>query len=146
MWRQLNELDRMFKAMDVLHSRMNRMYHDQDGFRYIGSGIPQMGPRTNLYDVGDHLEIRAEVPAISKEDLNVKLQGNYLEISGTRKEMAPEGYTKHRIERGTVNFSRSFTLPTDVDATKVEANLKDGILTLRLPKVEAAKPRQISIR
>jgi HSP20 family protein len=82
---------------------------------------------------------------LSSDDLNVKIQGNYLEISGTRKADTPEGYKAHRIERGTAAFTRSFTLPADVDADKSEASLKNGILTLTLPKAEAAKPKQIEI-
>jgi HSP20 family protein len=147
MWREWNELNRMFKAMDALHSRMNTMFAGQDDYRYLGTvaGIPQLGPRTNLYDAGDYLVLKAEVPAIKKEDLTVKLQGNYLEIRGERKEKPPEGYVRHRVERGTMSFSRSFTLPADVDSSKVEATMKDGILALKMPKLEAAKPRQITI-
>jgi HSP20 family protein len=102
-------------------------------------------PRANLYESRDYLEMKAEVSGCTKDDLNVKIQGNYLEISGERKSEAPEGYTAHRVERGTASFSRSFTLPTEVDADKVEATLKNGILTLKLPKSEAAKPKQITI-
>ncbi|MBT8362404.1 MAG: Hsp20/alpha crystallin family protein, partial [Deltaproteobacteria bacterium] len=81
----------------------------------------------------------------SKDAIDLKIQGNYLEISGTRKISAPEGYRVHRSERGSASFTRSLTLPADVDSGKVTATLKDGILVLTLPKSEAAKPRQISI-
>lgn len=89
--------------------------------------------------------MKMEVPGMAKEDLNIKLQGNYLEIGGTRKPDTPEGYTVHRVERGTTTFTRSFTLPSDVDSDKVEARLGNGLLTLILPKSEAAKPKQIEI-
>lgn len=89
--------------------------------------------------------MQIEVPGIAREDLQLKIQGNYLEISGTRKSDAPEGYSAHRVERGTTSFTRSFTLPSDVDAAKVEAHLKNGLLTLTLPKEEEAKPRKITI-
>ena len=81
-----------------------------------------------------------------KTDLKIKIQGNYLEIGGTRTVDKPEGYKVHRSERGTERFSRSFTLPDEVDADMVSATLKDGILYLTLPKSEAAKPRQIEIK
>ncbi len=147
MWREWSELDRMFRAMDLLNARVNRLYQGSEGYRISGapSGLTQMGPRTNLRDAGDHLRITAELPGVSREDLQIRLQGNYLEISGNRKAENPEGYTRHRQERVVTSFSRSFTLPADIDSTKVEAKLKDGILTLTLPKVEAAKPRQITI-
>jgi HSP20 family protein len=102
-------------------------------------------PRTNLSDTGDNLEILAELPGVVKEELNVKIQGNYLEISGSRKTDIPAGYQVHRAERSTAGFSRSFTLPCDVNAAQVTATLKDGILKMTLPKAETAKPRQISI-
>ena len=147
MWRRVNDLDRMFGTMDLLRGRMNRLFNELDrsygedtGYRRIGSG-----PRTNLYDLGDKLQIIAEVPGIAKEDLQIRIQGNYLEISGSRKADAPENFTVHRAERGSTTFTRSFTLPTDVAAERVEAVLQDGILKMNLPKVEAAKPRQITI-
>lgn len=146
MWTRPSDIDRMFGAMDLLRSRMNRVFPDFNRL-YEGSYgmVARNFPPTNLYDIGDHLEIKAEVPGLDKDDLNIKIQGNYLEISGTRKSDAPEGYQAHRVERGTASFSRSFTLPSDIDGEKVEAKLENGILTLVLPKAEAAKPRKITI-
>jgi len=147
MWTRFNDVDRMFHAMDQLQSRMNRIFNTNTGYRPIASwAAVDSGPRTNMHDAGDYLQLVMEVPGLAKEDLNVKLQGNYLEISGERKIKTPEGYSAHRVERGTTSFTRSFTLPMDVDSTKVEAALIDGILTLRMPKQEAAKPRQITIQ
>ncbi|MBU4261256.1 MAG: Hsp20/alpha crystallin family protein [Proteobacteria bacterium] len=147
MWTRVSDFDRMFGAMDLLRSRMNRVFGDFDrsyGNDY-GWVVTEGTPRTNLYDAGDHFEIMAEVPGMTKDDLNLRIQGNYLEIRGTRKADAPEGYKVHRVERGAASFTRSFTLPADVDPEKVGASLKDGILTLTLPKAEAAKPKQITI-
>jgi HSP20 family protein len=78
--------------------------------------------------------------------LNISIQGNYFEISGSRSADMPEGYKVHRSERGTTTFSKSLRLPDEVDAQKIKANLKDGILRLHLPKSETAKPRQIVIK
>ena len=103
-------------------------------------------PKTNLSDLGDHFEVVAEVPGFTKENLNIKIQGNYLEISGTYQPDTPENYAVHRIERGTTSFNRSFTLPSDVDSEKVDATLKNGLLVLTLPKAEAAKPKQITVK
>jgi len=146
MWTRWNDIDRMFNAMDLLHNRINRLYPEYGRFWTLPAwDVTQSGPRTNLYDAGDYLEMKVEVPGIAKEDLNLKVQGNYLEISGSRKSDTPEGYSAHRVERGTTNFMRSFTLPSDVDTAKVEAQLTNGVLTLTLPKSEAAKPKQIAI-
>lgn len=142
-----SDFDRAWGPMDLFRDRMNRLFSDFDrSYAYSPEWTFEKGvPRTNLYDHGERFEILAEVPGFSKDDLNVKIQGNYLEISGTRKSDAPKDYTAHRLERQTATFSRSFTLPSDVDSEKVEASLTDGILSLTLPKAEAAKPKQITI-
>ena len=146
MWTRLNDLDRMFQTMDLFQDRMSRLQPDYARLRTIPTwDIAQGGPKTNLYDAGDSLEMKVEVPGVAKEDLSVKVQGNYLEISGSRKSDAPEGYTAHRVERTAKTFTRSLTLPADVDTGKVEATMANGLLTLTLPKSEAAKPKQIRI-
>lgn len=147
MWTRISDFDRMFGAMDLLRSQVDRMFTDFDrvyGNEY-GWAVRGGMPRTNLHDAGNQLELLAEVPGMSKDDLNIKIQGNYLEISGTRKTDAPEKYKVHRVEREAVSFTRSFTLPADINTEKVEASLKNGILSLKLPKSEAAKPKMITI-
>lgn len=148
MWTRTGDLDRMFGAMDLLRSRMNRLFTDFDrsygddyGWRLAADG----SPNTNLYDAGDHFVVIAEVPGMSKDDIDIKIQGNYLELSGSRKADIPDGYRIHRTERPAATFTRSFTIPSEVDAEKVKASMQDGLLTLTLPKAEAAKPKQISI-
>ncbi len=145
MFTRLSDIDRLFGTMNLLQKKLNTLYNDYgetSGYRW---GFEKTSPRTNFYENGDSFEIRAEIPGLGKENLNVKIQGNYLEISGTRVSDAPEGYKIHKTERGTRSFSRSFTLPADVDASRVEATLKDGVLYLSLPKSEAAKPKKITI-
>ena len=142
-----SDLDQLMGAMELFRNLVNNRLNEVDQPYAAGQAriAGSTYPRTNLSDTGDNLEVIAEVPGLAKEDLNVKIQGNYLEISGARTTDAPEGYTTHRTERGTASFSRSFTLPYDVDAGKVEATLRDGLLLMKLPKSEAAKPRQIAI-
>lgn len=148
MWTRMRDFDRMFQAMDLLQSRLNGWFPHYERPRLSGSiwGMSESGPRANMYDTGDNLEIRLEVPGVRREDLSIKLQGNYLEIKGERKAEVPEGYTSHRQERGASSFTRSFTLPSEVDTGKVEATLENGILTLVLAKAEPAKPKQIVIK
>ncbi len=148
MWTRLRDFERMFNTIDLLQNRMNRMFSDYGrvGALPASCGVTQPGPYANLYDCGDHLEMKVEVPGIAKEDLSIKVQGNYLEIGGTRKSAVPEGYTAQRVERGSVEFTRSFTLPVEVNAGKVEAKLCNGILCLVLPKAETAKPKRIAIQ
>ena len=148
MWSRWSDIDRMFNAMNLLQSRMDNIWGDYGTSRPItAAGIAaESMPKTNMYDKGDHFEVIAEVPGFAKENLDIKIQGNYLEISGTHQADAPEGYDVHRVERGTTSFSRSFTLPSDVDSEKTEASLKNGLLVLTLPKAEAAKPKQITVK
>jgi HSP20 family protein len=148
MWTRWSDIDRMFNAMDLLQNRMNRMFPDYGKFKSYPAALDvlQSGPTANLYDVGDHLEMKIELPCMTKDDLNIKLQGNYLEISGLRKSDTPKGYSAHRVERVTTSFTRSFTLPSEVDTNKVQAQLANGLLILTLPKSEAAKPKQIEIK
>lgn len=146
MWTRWSDLDRMLRTMDLFQNRMNRLYPEYARLRTIPAwDIAQGGPKTNLYDAGDLLEMKVEIPGVAKDDLSVKVQGNYLEISGSRKTDAPEGYTAHRVERTAKTFTRSLTLPADVDTDKVEAKMANGLLTLTLPKSEAAKLKQITI-
>jgi HSP20 family protein len=143
----MSDIDRMFGAMDLLRTSMDSVINDIHRSYRPGPAFALTSniPRTNLLENGDHYEVRAEVPGISKDDLTIKIQGNYLELSGQRSVDTPEGYRVHRSERKGNAFSRSFTLPNEVVADKVEAVLKDGILYLTLPKSETAKPKQISI-
>jgi HSP20 family protein len=142
-----NDIHQMLGAMDLFRNRMNSVFSEFDRAYSTGQGELSVGsyPLTNLSDTGDNLEVVVELAGVAKENLQVKIQGNYLEISGTRTSDIPEGFKIHRTERATGSFSRSFTLPYEVDSSKVEAALKDGLLKMTLPKSEAAKPRQINI-
>ena len=145
MFTRVSDLDRLFGTMSLLQKKLNSLNYDHGQSSGYKWEIEGNSPRTNLYENGDNFEIYAEVPGIGKDDLNIKIQGNYLEITGMRNSDAPEGYKTHKIERGMGAFSRTFTLPADVDSAKVEATLKDGILYLTLPKSEAAKPKKITV-
>ena len=90
--------------------------------------------------------VRAELPDMKREDIKVTFENNVLSIEGERKfERKSDGDTYHRVERGYGTFRRSFSLPATVDAARVEADYKDGVLTVKLPRREESRPRQISI-
>lgn len=145
MFTRFSDFDRLFGTMDLLRQRLDNLYTDYNR-PYRTSWLMEDGfLRANLYQSGDAFEMRLEVPGMDKDALDIKIQGNYLEISGKREQDVPEGYKVHKTERLNGTFSRSFTLPDDVDSARVEAKLKDGVLYLTLPKSEAAKPRQITI-
>jgi len=143
-----SELDRMMGAMDLFRSQLDSLFEDFERpwlHPVSGSIACEVGPRMNLTDLGDRFEMRLEVPGLGKDDLSLRVEGRYVEISGTRKHEAPEGYTAHRLEREALSFSRGCSLPAEIAPDKTEATLKDGMLTLVLPKAEVAKPRQIPI-
>jgi HSP20 family protein len=103
-------------------------------------------PLINLTEDRSHYYIRAELPGIKADALDVQVVGKKVTLSGERNaESQEEGVRYHRRERDTGKFSRVITLPTDIQADNVEAKLANGLLTLTIPKSEAAKPRQISI-
>jgi HSP20 family protein len=104
-------------------------------------------PSVDITEEDDKLTISAELPGIDKNDVKINLHDHVLTIEGERshlKENKPDGCLCK--ERHYGKFSRSFTLPSKVNADKIEADYKDGILTISLPKIEETKPRQITIK
>ncbi len=99
-----------------------------------------------LEDDGTNFVLRADVPGLTEKDFEISVTGHTVTLRGERKLEVPEGHSVHRRERRDVRFAKSFELPTRVDADKVTAILKHGVLTLTLPKVAEAQPRQISVR
>jgi HSP20 family protein len=103
-------------------------------------------PAINVWDEGEALVAEAELPGLKHEELDISVVGSELTIKGERKPVTEEGMSYHRRERGTGAFTRVLRLPVEVDAERVEATLRDGVLTIRMPKAEAAKPRKINVQ
>jgi HSP20 family protein len=104
-------------------------------------------PAVDLFEDKDNFVIRAELPGMKKEDIDISLHGDVLTLSGERKEQ--EVFDKaetYRAERFLGRFQRSVTLPFAVDSKKVQASYRDGILNVTLPKTEEAKPKQIEVK
>jgi HSP20 family protein len=102
-------------------------------------------PALDLYQNSDSVVALLELPGMRKEDIEISLHDGMLTIGGERRSQTQEGDQAERSERYVGKFRRSITLPTRVDANKVSANYKDGILTVTLPKAEEAKPKQIEV-
>ena len=103
-------------------------------------------PPVDIYENGDNLVLKAELPGINPDDVEIRVEDNTLYLKGERKfekEVKEQSY--HRVERSYGAFTRTFSLPNSVDADKVTANYKDGVLTLTMPKKEEAKPKTIKI-
>jgi HSP20 family protein len=104
-------------------------------------------PPVDIYQTSDHeLVLKAELPDLSRDEIDITVENFVLTLKGEKK-LAPEVKEEqfHHIERSYGSFSRSFSLPRTVDATKVAADYKNGVLTVRLPLREEAKPRQIKV-
>jgi HSP20 family protein len=103
-------------------------------------------PPMNVSEDLDHYYVRALIPGIDASQLNVSVVHQTIAVSGTRKSPEEEGVSYHRKERAEGPFSRSVTLPASFDGARVDAKYVDGILTLTLPKPEAAKPRRVTVQ
>ncbi len=103
-------------------------------------------PALNVWESDERLMVEAEVPGLNMDDLDITIQGNELTIKGRRQSLEGENLVYHRRERGTGEFTRFMTLPFDVDADRVEAALKDGVLMIILPKSEQARARKITVK
>ena len=111
------------------------------------SGRARSFPALNVWENEDNLFVEAELPGFTMNDVELTVIGDELSIKGERKAgPAEEQATFHRRERGIGPFSRFITLPVDVDADRVEAVLRDGVLTITLPKAAEAKPRRIQVK
>jgi HSP20 family protein len=137
-----------FREFAQLQDRVNRVFSDaygrsDEGLLTSGSWVPPV----DIYQNGDHeVVLKAELPDLTREDIDITVDNGTLTIRGEKKfsgEVKEESF--HRIERRYGTFSRSFSLPRTVDAAKVAADYKNGVLTVRLPLREEAKPRQIKV-
>ncbi len=106
-------------------------------------------PVVDVRETSDEVLVQAELPGLTKDDVEVQVEHGVLTISGEKTqgvEQGKEGADYHLVERSYGRFQRSFTLPRSVDADKVAASFENGVLNVSLPKVAAAKPRQIEIK
>jgi HSP20 family protein len=140
-----------FFGLSTLQDRVNRLFNQAFG-GFEGFGIEQpltsaeFLPPVDILETENSISLQAEIPGVKEEDLTITLENNVLTISGERKfkeEEKKEEY--HRIERRYGKFTRSFTLPAGVNAEAVNAVFENGVLTITLPKLEAYKPKQITI-
>ncbi len=113
--------------------------------RFLGGWSSGVYPPINVFRTREGAVVRAEIPGVRPEDISVTVEGHQLTITGERRPPQADRRGYHRRERAWGKFSRSVRLPEDLDLGKVEAQYRNGMLTLRLAVAEAAKPRQISI-
>jgi HSP20 family protein len=144
-WEPMGELS-------TIQNEMNRLFNtffDQSGS--AGRGGADAGqrwvPAMDLVETRDRYVLRADLPGLSDEDVNVALQDDMLVVSGERRpELEPDQEGYYRLERAAGSFSRSLTLPEGVDPERIEARFDRGVLQITIPKPERKRPRQVQIR
>jgi HSP20 family protein len=144
MARWYTNYERPWSAFDELRRRMEALMEQVEPSGRLN--LTGSWPQTNIYDNGEALVVEAVVPGVKNEDINLVVHEDVLTLSGERKPETFEGYTVHRAERRPIKFSRSFTLPTQVDFDKSYAQLKNGVLLVMLPKTPEAQPKRISVK
>ncbi len=137
----------------TLQGRLNRFFDEafrgwplttqEDGGSLVGQWVPPV----DVFEDKDAVRITAELPGVKPEDVKISLENNVLTVHGEKRQVAEENTDRvHRYERYYGVFERSFSVPTTVDADHIKATYDLGVLTVRLPKVERAKPRQIEVK
>jgi HSP20 family protein len=122
---------------------LERLFNPEEVF----NGIEKFAPVCNLAETENHYEVTVELPGMKPEEFNVELRNGELWITGERKEEKEEkGKTWHRMERRYGEFRRVFRLPLAVEAEKVTAEYKEGILRIAVPKVAEAKPKRVEVK
>jgi len=141
-WNPTRDLTQMREEMDRLFGQFLRRGEGEEAT--WGQGL--WAPPVDIYETDDAFMLKAELPGFTKEDVNIEIHENRLIIRGERKrETEAKEDQYHRLERAYGRFERAFWLPTTVDAEHIQASFKNGILEMRLPKSEKAKPKQIPI-
>ena len=136
-----------FRQLFSLRDEIDRLFESplasfREGTQFLSGWMPPL----DIFENKDNITVKAEVPGMKREDIDISLHDGVLTLSGERKsEETGSDAEAYRSERFLGRFQRTVTLPTPVDGAKVKANYKDGILTVILPKTEEAKPKQIEV-
>ena len=140
-WEPLGEMEDFQNRLSTLFGRPLRRGNGREEIT-----LPEWMPPADITEDDKEYLIKAELPDMKKEDVKVIIEHGVLTMSGERKFDKEEKKKKyHRVERGYGMFMRSFTLPDDADVNKIKADFKNGLLMVRVPKSEHAKPKQIEV-
>ena len=132
----------MLERIDQLHW----LKHQVDQLWNGGLAARTAVPALNLWDDGEAFHAEAELPGFKMEDIELAVAGSELQIRGQREVPARNDWTVHRQERPSGKFARTITFPAEIDADRAQAALKDGLLSITLPKAPRAKPRKIEVK
>jgi len=134
-----------FVELDEIQQRLNRLFLDRT--KTGEASFADFMPPVDIEESDSEFLVRADLPDVKKEEIKIHVQDGVLTIEGERrKEKEEKGRRFHKIEREYGRFVRRFALPTEVDAEKVRADFKDGVLNVVLPKAPAATPKMIDVK
>lgn len=146
-WNPTRELSAWPSEMLSIQREMNRLFDSFFRNDEVGTGMSMWSPAVDILERDAEYEVRMELPGVRKDDVKITIENNILTIRGEKKqESSDEGKGYRRVERSYGTFERSFTLPTSVRSDKIDATVAEGVLTVRLPKAEEARPKEIEIK
>jgi HSP20 family protein len=140
----LLDWDNPWRAFGNLRQDLDRLFGVYE--RSIGGSHFTNHDSAELRDAGNEFVVSIDLPGVTDKDVELSVSGDNLYVKATRNSAAPEGYTALRKERASYTFEHAWRLPTAVEAQKTEAKLRDGVLTITLPKTPSAQPRQIQVK
>jgi HSP20 family protein len=136
-----------FRGVSSLQDQINRLFNEAFDRSSGEADLTSWAPPVDIYETGQELVVKADLPDVKPEDLDIRVENHILTIRGERKfekKVHEDNYL--RVERSYGSFSRSFSLANTVSTEAIKAEYKDGVLTLSVPKREEAKPKQIKVR
>ena len=139
--RTMNRWEQPFRGAATLQEQINRVFGDGVGRTGEESNLTPWAPAVDIYETENELVVKADLPDVNPQDLDIRVENNILTIRGERK--FENNYL--RVERAYGSFSRSFSLANSVKSEAIKADYHNGVLTLSLPKREEAKPKQIKV-
>jgi len=138
-WNPFGDVDDFTSGVRLFQDTVNRLLSEPSARPWT--------PSVDILETENEILLRADIPGVEMKDIDIRIENNTLTLKGERKfEQEETGKGYHRIERGYGTFVRCFSMPDSVDPEKVNADYKDGVLTVTLPKKEVAKPRTVKVQ
>ena len=135
-----------FRGLNTLQEQVNRLFEDSFARSRGQAELASWAPAVDIYETENELVVKADLPEVQEKDIDVRVENNTLTIRGERKfsdELHEDNYL--RVERAYGTFTRSFSLPNTVNTEAIKAEYRNGVLSVRMPKREETKPKQIKI-
>lgn len=139
---------RPMRQMENIQDEVNRVFDSffSTPMRRRGEDMGAWLPDVDIVEDKDRIDVQVDLPGMEKDDIKVSVEDNILTLKGERRSFKEEKEkTYHQVERTYGKFTRSFSLPSTVDGSKIKANYKNGVLKIELPKTEAVKPKEIPV-